>query len=420
MGEKRVHTGYSKVRGGTVPMLEVSERYTIERIVARDGLKFGFVVWLTMRIILSVWGFTVMSAAPSELYSVVAKHNPGVSLPSEDLYGYALGVWNIYDTQHYIHIADNGYESDPGYLTAFFPGYPMLIKVVSFLLFGQSLLAAVLVSNVAALIFFWYLYRLVDADYGEKVARRAVILSAVFPTSFYLFLGYTEAPLLAFTVASLYYGRQHKWWLAGLLAGCAALMKQPGVFLILPLGYMYWKQYVTYKKASSFLRKLDWSWLLLGPIMAAGYMIYRYLNIATPITNAADLGAGESITIPGVPLARAFLALRPDNPVLTANILDLSFTLLMIGLVILTAYKIRSITYGLYSIVLALISLSVTWPYELRPEVDMPRRALIIFPMFICLALITEKTKTFRYVAITSFVLFLCLSALFINWVFVS
>jgi Gpi18-like mannosyltransferase len=170
------------------------------------------------------------------------------------------------------------------------------------LLGGQSLLAALLVTNISALIFFWYLYRLVEADYGEKIAKRAVILSAVFPTSFYLFMGYTEAPLMAFTVAAFYYGRQGKWWLAGILAGCAALIKQPGIFLLIPLAYMYWKQYITYKdkrKRFSFFRKLEWAWLLLIPITALGYMAYRYLFLSTPSSGATDLGANESITFPG-------------------------------------------------------------------------------------------------------------------------
>jgi hypothetical protein len=92
----------------------------------------------------------------------------------------------------------------------------------------------------------------------------------------------------------------------------------------------------------------------------------------------------------------------------------------MIVLVILTAVKIRSITYGLYSVVLAAVSLCVTWPNDSRPEVDMPRRALIIFPMFILLALITDKPRVFRYVVMASSGLFLVLSALFINWIFVS
>ncbi len=410
----------NELRGGTAPTLDIKERAFIERLVARDALKFGFIVWLCVRVALSVWGIIIMSVAPPDSHAHVLRDYPDVVLPDRTLEGYTVGIWNIYDARHYVKIADDGYGSDPGYLTAFFPGFPLLIKLLTPLAFGQSLLAAILVANLSALVFFWFLYRLVEADYGESVAKRAVILSAVFPTSFFLFMPYTEAPLLAFTVAALYYGRQHKWWLAGLLAGCAALVKQPGVFLILPLGYMYWRQYLAYAKSPRFLRKFHWIWLLICPLAAFSYTLYRYLFINTPISGLTDLGAAEMIDFPGVPLFRAFAAVRPDNPLLVANLMEIGFTLLMIVLVTLTVLKMRSGTYGLYMIILAVVSLCVTWPNTLRPEADMPRRMLIIFPLFIYLALITENRRVFRLVAYTSAALFLSLSGLFVNWIFIS
>jgi hypothetical protein len=401
-------------------MLDIKERAIVERIVAKDALKFGFMVWLVVRITLSLWGALILTVAPPDSHAHVLRDYPDVALPERDLHGYTVGIWNVYDARHYVKIADEGYDSDPGYLTAFFPGFPLLIKIVSPLLLGHSLFASIIVANLSALIFFWFLYRLVEADYGEAVAKRAVILSAVFPTAFFLFMPYTEAPLLAFTTAALYYGRQHKWWLAGLLAGGAALVKQPGVFLTVPLGYMYWRQYVTYGKASSFLKKMQWVWLLICPVAAFGYMAYRYLYIDTPLASPTDLGADESLVFPGVPLFKALLAIRPDNPLLAANLMEIGFTVLMIGLVVAAVLKMRSGTYGLYMLILAVISLCVTWPNELRPEADMPRRMLIIFPIFIYLALVTENRRVFRYVAYTSAALFLALSGLFVNWVFVS
>ncbi len=419
-GKKPWVVPYSRVRGGTVPTLDISERAFIERIVARDGLKFAFKVWLAVRVALSLWGALVFWVAPEQQFQDIHRDNPTVAIPGDNIYGYAVGIWNIYDTSHYITIAEHGYGYDPGYLTAFFPGFPLLIRIASIFTLGNTLLAAIMVANVCAFVFFWYLYRLVEADYGEAVAKRAVILSAVFPTSFFLFLGYTEAPLLAFTVGALYYGRQQKWWVAGIFAGAAALIKQPGVFLIIPLGYMYWRQYVAYNKSSSFLNKLEWSWLLLCPIAAGGYTIYRYLYINTPLASPNDLGAGELIAFPSVPLLNALRAVRPDNPQLAFNLMEIGFTLLLIGLVVGTVLKIRSATYSLYSVVLAVVSLCVTLPSVTRPETDIPRRILLIFPIFIYLALITSKRRVFVYTVTFSFLLFLCLAGLEEIWIFIS
>jgi 4-amino-4-deoxy-L-arabinose transferase-like glycosyltransferase len=368
-----------------------------------------------------VWGAVIMTVAPEDSHRHVLRDYPGVILPSRDLPGYTIDIWNIYDTRHYVTIAQYGYEADPDYLTAFFPGYPLLIRLVSIPLFGHSLLAAIMVANISALMFFWYFYRLVEADYGEIIAKRAVILSAVFPTSFFLFLGYTEPPLMAFMAAAFYYGRQHKWWLAGVLAGCAALTKQSGVFLTLPLAYMYWRQYITYKDRWSFFKRREWFALFLCPLAALVYTVYRYLYLLHPnVYHATDLGAGEILTFPGVPLLNAINQVNFDNPLLAANIMEIGFTVLMIGLVAGAILKIRSTTYSLYSCMLAVVTLGVTWPNVYRPEADIPRRMLIIFPIFIYLALVTPNRRVFRYLVYTSSALFLVLSGLFVNWIFIS
>ena len=161
-------------------MLDLEERAIIERIVAKDALKFGFVVWLIVRVVFSLWGAFILMVAPPDSHAHVLRDYPDVILPERNLQGYTLDIWNVYDARHYIKIAEDGYGSDPGYLTAFFPGFPLLIKIFSFLLMGNSLLAAIVVANLSALVFFWFLYRLVEADYGEAVAKRAVVLSAVF------------------------------------------------------------------------------------------------------------------------------------------------------------------------------------------------------------------------------------------------
>lgn len=404
---------YSLSRGGTFSALDRAERAGTDKLVAKDALKFAFLLWLAVRVALSIWGILSMLVS-------------GDSRLSEwGLDHYIIGVWNVFDTNHYITIATQGYESNPYYLTAFFPGFPLLIKLFSTLLFGNSLLAALLVANVSTIFFFWYFYRLVEADYGEQVARRAVVFSAVFPTSYYLFLGYTEAPLLAFSLAALYYGRQGKWWAAGMLAGAAALVKQPGIFLFVPLVYMYARQYAAHtsrerRSVSDFIKRKEWAWLLLCPATAMAYMAYRYLLLGAQLKGPTDLGAGEMLQLPGVALVKALQVAHTGNPLLAFNLMEIAFTLLMIGLVVGSLIKLRSMTYAIYSLLITVVSLSVTWPQIWRPEVDIPRRMLIIFPVFIYLALVTSNKRAFVYTAIASFLLGLSLCCLFINGFFIS
>jgi 4-amino-4-deoxy-L-arabinose transferase-like glycosyltransferase len=409
------------LRGGTVPMLDIKERALVERIVAKDALKFGFLVWLAVRIVLCIWGTVILTLAPADSHDHIRRDYPDVVLPTHDLYGYTLGVWNIYDTRHYITIAERGYEADPGWLPVYFPGYPLLIKAVSPFMLGNSLLAAMLIANLAAIIFFWYLYRLVEPEYGEEVAKRAVVLSAIFPSSFFLFMGYTESLLLALIVMAFYYARQQKWWLAGLLAGGAALVKQPGIFLLVPLIFMYWQQYRLNRAAWTLRQKLSGVSLLLSPLAALSYSLYRYLYLAAPISDAGDVGGGQRVTFPGVPLLNALGEVRADNPLLAYNLMDIGFTLLMVGLLVGIALKIRSTPYLLYSLTIGIVNLGTyMWTYGYRPEVNMPRRMLLIFPIFIFLALALRKPRAYRMALYVASTVFLCLSGLFINWVFVS
>jgi hypothetical protein len=392
------------------------------RTVAREGLKYAFVVWLTVRLGLSAWGAFIMAVAPEASHAQLYRDYPGLVLPRHDLYGYTIGLWNIYDTQHYIDIAQHGYQGDLSWMTAYFPGYPLMIKMITPLVLGDSLLAALLITNIAALVYFWYLYRLVEMDFGDKVARRAVVFSAIFPSSFFFFLGYTGAVVLVAMVASIYYARHGKWWLAGLLAAAAALLKQPGIFILVPLGFIYWQQYRANRARWPLLKKVEWAWLLLAPLVALFYLLYRYLYLAAPMPGVTDLGGTEKLTFPGYPLIKAVQAIGADNSTyLPFNLMDIAFTLLGIALVVGVVIKVRRTPYTLFAIALGLANLSVyMYTYVFRPEVNAPRRLHLIFPIFIFLALITESPRTYRILTYISVALFLVMSGLFANWIFVS
>ena len=402
-----------------------------ERTAARDALKFALLVWLAMRVLLSAWGAAVfLTANPLSLERAYTIYS-SVERPQRDLHGLTVGLWNVYDTENYTLIVEQGYHADPAWFTAYFPGLPLLIKAVNLITFGDSLLSGWLIANVSAVFFFWYLYRLVAPEYGVGAARRAVIFSAVFPASFFLFVGYVESTFLAATVAAFYYARASKWWLAGLLGGLAALCKQPGIFLSVPFAYMYLRDAANsqgidrplalLKRPIALLKTRQWLWLLLVPATAGAYTVYRYFVVKAPVTGAGDLGGEERLQFPGVPLLRAFAQVRADNPMLAFNLMDIAFTLLLIVLGIGVMLKVKSVELRLYSLMLLAANLSLTmYTYIYRPEVNVPRRTLIIFPIFIFLGIIMEKPRPFRYVAAFSLAGCLLLSALWVNWVFVS
>ncbi|HEX4678481.1 MAG TPA: hypothetical protein VH210_04625 [Gaiellaceae bacterium] len=62
--------------------------------------------------------------------------------------GWAIDLWGRWDGGWFARIAQHGYEQ-PHFTTAFFPLYPLLVRIVPWPLGGRYVLAGVIVSLVA-------------------------------------------------------------------------------------------------------------------------------------------------------------------------------------------------------------------------------------------------------------------------------
>jgi hypothetical protein len=189
-----------------------------------------------------------------------------------------------------------------------------------------------------------------------------------------------------------------------------------------PLACIYWQQLRAGRGVGSLAKRLDWAWLLLAPLAALAYTLYRYLYIAAPISDVSDLGGTEKLSFPGYPLFKAIEATGAGNStMLPFDLMDIAFVLLAIVLVAGVLIKVRRTPYSLFALVLGVSNLSVyMYTYVFRPEVNSPRRLLLVFPIFIFLGLITESPRVYRSLLCISGALFLVMSALFANWIFIS
>ncbi len=157
-------------------------------------------------------------------------------------------MWSNFDSGFYMDIAQHGYwgaNTLHGQSNwAFFPLYPILIRIVAFPLAWHSnayLFAGLLVTNVAAIIAIFYFYKLTARELNKQLASRAVMYLAFFPMSFFLSTVYPEALFLALSLACVYYARQRVWWLAGLLGGLASLTRPQGLLLLAVVGWEFWQ-----------------------------------------------------------------------------------------------------------------------------------------------------------------------------------
>jgi hypothetical protein len=204
--------------------------------------------------------------------------------------GTILDPWHRWDAPHYTDIAVFGYMAfDPGNLTpppgyaqvfpgdldlyiVFFPLYPWLVAAVNAVI-GAPVAAAFVVSTVASLFVAPLLYRLVAVDCGPHIGRWAAGLLLVFPTAYFLHIGYTESLFLALAFGSMWMARTDRWWGAGLLGGLAALTRANGLVLIPALAVEAWLQWRQH-------RRLEVGWVAALGGVAIGFVVYLGVNLA--------------------------------------------------------------------------------------------------------------------------------------------
>ena len=130
------------------------------------------------------------------------------NLPAPGGWHYALlGIWERFDTLWYLHIAKYGYDRPAS--VVFYPLYPWMIRVLAPLVGGTG--GALFVSTVAAWFFIWAMARLARMDSPGSPPFRVLALTTVWPASFFLFAGYTEALAAALVVWSILFARREGW-----------------------------------------------------------------------------------------------------------------------------------------------------------------------------------------------------------------
>lgn len=182
-----------------------------------------------------------------------------------------LAIWNQWDSLHYVGIAAEGYQAtgDYAFRIVFYPLYPWLGRLLMPLT-GDAYTALLIVSTLASLGLAIVFYRLALLDDGGAIARRAVIFLFIFPTSYFLHIGYTESLFLLLAVGSFYAARTERWWLAGILGGLAAFTRVNGLLLGPALVV---EAFLQYRQT----RKIRYGWSTIS-LIGLGFGAYLYVN----------------------------------------------------------------------------------------------------------------------------------------------
>lgn len=297
-------------------------------------------------------------------------------------YDYPLvNMWARWDSGWYHSIAEHGYRFTAGKQsnTAFFPAYPVLMRILHLIWPSNSdvswFVSGIFASNLSLIVGLIYLVRLVRLDYGAAVARRAALYALVFPTTLFFSAVYSEATFLAATVAAFYHGRRGQWLMAGIFAGAAALTRSPGILICLPLAIEYMSQ----REFTLRRIRIDAAALLIAPFCLGALLLYfqwRFGNALAVRDAQTAWGDGwGSLSWPWQPYVALF-----DRDLAPKDIVDLIFGLGLLALAVLTVRKLEP-SYGWYAVV------SYWFVTAWGTLESVPRYALAVFPIFIVLAL---------------------------------
>jgi hypothetical protein len=355
----------------------------------------ALLVVLLLRVGLGLLALPISAAFPHTPLEKDVRVVPGNAPMSDWLQRVVVMPWVRYDAWNYQRIVDHGYRLEEG-TAAFHPLYPLVTVPVALLLGGNIFLALLVVSTLACIALSVLFARYVKQVHGDSLAAPATWLLLLAPPAFIVLVPYNEGLFMVLAVACLLALHSERWWWAGVLGGLAALTRQQGVALVLPLA---WAVVVALRQ-----ERARWWHMAAVALVPGGYALF-VLYRAVALGDLEALAHTEGVA----DFLRTLLVSRSSEQVLTGQRITWPWELLIdqihriattpqsydlvidmvLGwagvLVIVAGWRILHPYERLYS--LAIIGLSLCYYNGVRsPYLSLPRHIYIAFPLFIVLA----------------------------------
>ncbi len=195
-----------------------------------------------------------------------------------------LALWQQWDSGWYLDISRLGYHTPQA--AAFFPLYPALIWLLAHLGGEQGRLAvALVISNLGALAGLVAMAKLAERELGGSGRPAAALRMALaYPFAFFLAAAYTEGLFLAFAAGALLWAREGRWARAAAAAFFAALTRNTGLILVLPLAWEFGRQAGWGKALGEPKTLLGWLGVVAAaPLGLAAYVLYLWRRFGDPL-----------------------------------------------------------------------------------------------------------------------------------------
>ncbi len=353
-------------------------------------------LWLLLRLLTWAWAALVAPLRPlTEREQTIAAWPPSAPFGAW-LERVLLAPWERRDAVYYINIVVRGYRLDDG-TASFHPLLSWLATPIAWLV-GSPLLALMLVVSLASALLLLAFERLARLDLAPDAARTGTLLLAFSPLGFILFTPYTESVFLLCGVLCLLWARQRSWWLAGLAGGLAALTRQQGIFLALPLAWELWEASGRrWRDALAAWRA--WLALTLVPAGLLVWLVYRAIVLNDLRADLSDpqalifsllISSSTKNVVPvqeflwpwqALGLALQKFSYAPEYSLMIDLVLGAGFVVLLTA-----AWRHMRASYRIYAVAITLISFSFHTGM-LFPYFSLPRHLYVAFPVFIGLGL---------------------------------
>jgi hypothetical protein len=363
-----------------------------------------------------------------------------------------------WDSVWYLTIAEHGYGDEHDHAqAAFYPLYPLLMRGLGWLV-GSSLVAGIAISLACFLVALALLHKLAVLELGERDARGTVLLVAFFPTALFFSAVYSESLFLLVSVGAFLAARSGRWAWAGALGGLAALTRNSGVLLLVPLALLFLygpradRAIVPLAgeaargigfRATALLRPrhpltpqilwlalvplglglyLGWCAIALGDPLAPYHAQALWLRHFEPLgaltggVRAAALGLRQLVH--GSPIPRYFDESLGDPFQVAADSLMLFGFLVFAIVACVGTLRRLPLAYGAYAAVA--LAMTLSYPLDAQPLMSLPRYIVVLFPLQMWLARWSGERGGLERAVGVSAVLLGLFAAHFAHWGFVA
>lgn len=299
------------------------------------------------------------------------------------------GLW-------YRALANHGYPDHVVHAQStlgFFPLYPMVIWLVgrAFVMpfahyeILSTTIAGVIVSGLGGLAATILVGRLAESWWGERAARRAVLLFCLFPGSVVFSMVYAEGLMIPLAAGCILALQQRRWVLAGVVAGIATACEPQALVLVLVCAV---SAALALRRNRSSLRPLAAP--VLSLVGAASFAAFLWLWTGSPSASLIAQRDGwheKSDLLALVNLTERLadqMSLRHFNhPTINLNlVVGLAGALILIAMLILIARNRREMSVEAIVYTLGIAWLGLTSEYV----PPMPRLLITAFPAVIVVA----------------------------------